>query len=93
MSFVIAAPDLLVAAAADVAGIGSSITAANAAAALPTTALVAAAEDEVSAAIAALFSGHAQEYQALGAQAGGVSCRVRAGVERGGRRVCGGGGG
>jgi triacylglycerol lipase len=30
---------------------------------------VAAAEDEVSAAIAALFSAHAEEYQALSAQA------------------------
>ena len=35
----------------------------------PTTTVVAAAEDEVSAAIASLFSGHAQEYQALSAQA------------------------
>jgi triacylglycerol lipase len=34
-----------------------------------TTGVLAAAEDEVSAGIAALFSGHAREYQALGAQA------------------------
>jgi hypothetical protein len=38
------------------AGIGSAVSAANAAAALPTTGLAAAAEDEVSAAIAALFA-------------------------------------
>jgi hypothetical protein len=36
----------------------------------PTTGVVAAAEDEVSAAIALLFSNHAQEFQALSAQAG-----------------------
>ena len=43
MSYVIAMPDTLAAAAADVAGIGSSISAANSAAAAPTTAVVAAA--------------------------------------------------
>src|SRR5262249_3740838 len=35
----------------------------------PTAGILAAAEDEVSAAIAALFSGHAQVYQALSAEA------------------------
>jgi hypothetical protein len=69
MSYVIAAPDLLAAAATDVAGIGSLLTAAHAAATRPTTAVIAAAEDEVSAAIASLFSGHAQQFQALSAQA------------------------
>ncbi len=66
MSFVIAVPEV-VAAASDLAGLGSTISAANAAAA-PTTGIVAAAEDDVSAAIAALFSGHGQAYQALSAQ-------------------------
>ncbi|WP_414855596.1 PE family protein, partial [Mycobacterium gordonae] len=51
-----AAPELLAAAAADVAGIGSSLRAANSAAAVPTTAVLAAAGDEVSVAIASLFS-------------------------------------
>ncbi len=69
MSFVFAAPDAMAAAASDVAGIGSAIGAANAAAAAHTTGVLAAAEDEVSAAIAALFSAHGQGFQALSAQA------------------------
>ena len=69
MSFVIAAPEFLTAAATDLANIGSTIGAANAAAAAPTTSLLAAGADEVSAAVAALFGGHAQSYQALSAQA------------------------
>jgi PE family protein len=69
MSFLIAAPEMIASAATDVAGIGSTLSAANAAAAAPTTGIVAAASDEVSAAIAELFSGHARAYQALGAQA------------------------
>ncbi|MEQ6324318.1 PE family protein, partial [Mycobacterium canetti] len=62
------APELVAAAAADLTGIGSAISAANAAAAGPTTQVLAAAGDEVSAAIAALFSAHAQEYRLLSAQ-------------------------
>ena len=69
MSYVIAAPEMLATAAADVAGIGSSLNAANAAATARTTAVIAAAEDEVSAAIASLFSGHGQQFQALSARA------------------------
>jgi len=69
MSYLIAVPDMLAAAAADVAGIGSSLSAANGAAVAPTTGIVVAAEDEVSVAIANLFSGHARAYQALSAQA------------------------
>ena len=69
MSYVIAAPDMLAASAADVAGIGSSLSEANTAAAASTTRVIAAAEDEVSAAIASLFSGHAQAFHALSAQA------------------------
>ncbi|CKN20981.1 PE-PGRS family protein [Mycobacterium tuberculosis] len=69
MSFVIAAPDLVAMATEDLAGIGASLTAANAAAAVPTSGLLAAAGDEVSAAIAALFSSHGQQYQAMSAQA------------------------
>ncbi|WP_131806177.1 PE family protein, partial [Mycobacterium alsense] len=68
MSFLVTVPDVVATAAENVAGIGSSLSAVNAAAAGPTTGLVAAAEDEVSAAIAALFSGHAAEYQAISAQ-------------------------
>ncbi|WP_263989406.1 PE family protein, partial [Mycobacterium conspicuum] len=70
MSYVIAVPELLAAAASDVAGIGSSLSAAQGLAAAPTTALVPAAEDEVSTAIAALFSGHGQAFQSLSARVG-----------------------
>jgi hypothetical protein len=69
MSFVLVAPDALGMAAADVARIGSAVSAGNLAAAIPTTELAAAGADEVSAAIAALFGAHAQEYQAAAAQA------------------------
>ena len=69
MSFVVTAPEVLGLVAADVAGIGSSVSAANAAAAAPTTAVLAAADDEVSAAITAVFSSHARQFQALSAQA------------------------
>ncbi|WP_373200159.1 PE domain-containing protein [Mycobacterium marinum] len=69
MSYLIAAPDLLMTAAADAEGIASSIMAANLAAFAPTSTLMAAAGDEVSTAIASLFAGHAQEYQLLSARA------------------------
>ncbi len=69
MSFVIAVPDFIGSAATDLTGIGSTLSAANAAAAIPTTEILAAAEDEISTAIAALFAGHAQAYQAASAQA------------------------
>jgi hypothetical protein len=68
MSYVIAAPELMTSAATDLASIGSTISAANAAAA-PTTGIVVAAEDEVSAAIAAVFSAHGHGFQALSARA------------------------
>ncbi|MGA3255614.1 MAG: PE family protein, partial [Mycobacterium sp.] len=69
MSFVIATPELVTAAATDLASIGSTLNAAKSAAAAPTTGILAAAEDEVSAAIAAVFSDHGQGFQALGARA------------------------
>ncbi|WP_156748017.1 PE family protein, partial [Mycobacterium sp. E3198] len=69
MSFVIAAPEMVTTAATDLANIESAIGAANRAAAAPTTGLLAAGADEVSAAIAAVFAGHAQAYQAVSAQA------------------------
>jgi hypothetical protein len=69
MSYVIAAPEFLQAAASDLANIGSTISAANAAAAFPTAAVLPAGADGVSASIAALFGAHAQAYQAVSAQA------------------------
>ena len=56
-------------AAADVEQIGSAIGAANAAAAGPTSGLLAPAADEVSAAITELFGRYGQEYHAAVAQA------------------------
>lgn len=58
MSFVIAQPEMIAAAAGELASIRSAINAANAAAAAQTTGVMSAAADEVSTAVAALFSGH-----------------------------------
>jgi hypothetical protein len=69
MSFVFATPEYLAGAAADLANIGSTISSANAAALGPTSGVLAAGADEVSASIAALFDAHSQVYQALSAQA------------------------
>jgi hypothetical protein len=69
MSFIFATPEYLAGAASDLAHIGSTISSANAAALAPTSSVLAAGADEVSAGIAALFDAHAQVYQALSAQA------------------------
>jgi PE family len=69
MSFMLAEPGALVAAASEVAGIGSTLSTAHVAAAAPTTGVLAAAADEVSTQIAALFSQHARSYQQLSARA------------------------
>jgi hypothetical protein len=69
MSFVIAAPGLVQGAAQDVAGIGSSLADVTASVAGPTTGVAAAAQDEVSVAIASLFGNFGEEFQALSAQA------------------------
>lgn len=65
MSYLTAAPELLASTAADVQGIGSAIGAARANAAGQTTSLLAAAEDDVSAAVAQLFGAYGEEYQAV----------------------------
>jgi len=69
MSYVIAAPEMMTAAATDLATIGSDLSAAHTAAAASTVGLIPAAADEVSASIAQLFSQHAADYQALAARA------------------------
>ncbi len=69
MSYVVAAPEFVVAAASDLATILSNLSSANAAALVPTSGVMAAGADEISATIAALFGAHAQAYQALSAQA------------------------
>jgi hypothetical protein len=56
-SFVIASPDVLASASQDLTWIESAIRAATAEAAPSTASVVAAAQDEVSAAISALFGG------------------------------------
>jgi hypothetical protein len=63
-------PESLASAAADLERLRSALDAAHAAAAAPTTQLMAAGADEVSAAVSALFAKCGQELQALGAQAG-----------------------
>jgi hypothetical protein len=69
MAYVIAAPEIMTAAATDLATIASNVNAAHMVAAAPTLALVPAAADEVSAGIAHLFSQHAANYQVLAGQA------------------------
>ncbi|OBK60071.1 hypothetical protein A5656_13475 [Mycobacterium gordonae] len=69
MSFVFANPELMTTAASDLTGIRSAINAATAAALVPTTQLQAAAADEISQAITALFGQHAQTFHAVSAQA------------------------
>ena len=72
MSFVTTQPEALAAAAGGLQGIGSALSAQNAAAAAPTTGVVPAAADEVSALTAAQFAAHAQMYQAVSAQAAAI---------------------
>jgi hypothetical protein len=69
MSFVTTQPEALTAAAANLAGIGTTMSAQNSAAAAPTTGVIPAAADEVSALTATQFAVHAQMYQAVSAQA------------------------
>ncbi len=69
MPNVMAVPEMLAAAATDVSAIGSTINAAHLAAAAPTVVVIPAAADEVSASIAQLFSGVAQDFHALVGQA------------------------
>jgi predicted RecA/RadA family phage recombinase len=73
MAYVIAAPEMMTAAATDLATIGSNVSAAHMVAAARTTSVIPAAADEVSAGIAQLFSQHAADYQALAGQAAAFS--------------------
>lgn len=72
MSFVTTQPDMLTAAAGSLQGIGAAMNAENVTAAAPTTGVVPAAADEVSALTAAQFAAHAQMYQAVSAQAAAI---------------------
>lgn len=62
-------PELMAASASGIGEIGSSIRSANAAAAAPTSALLAPAADQVSSAVTQLFGLYGQQYQAIAAQA------------------------
>src|SRR6516164_10103571 len=68
MSFVFAAPETVASAASNLSNLGAALRAAHLTAAPSTTSVVAAAGDEVSAAISALFGNYGQEYQALSAR-------------------------
>ena len=72
MSFVTTQPEALSAAATNLQGIGSGLNAQNLAAAAPTTGVVPAAADEVSALTAAQFVAQAQLYQAVSQQAAAI---------------------
>uniref|UniRef100_UPI00389AC85E PE family protein n=1 Tax=Mycobacterium sp. HUMS_1102779 TaxID=3383487 RepID=UPI00389AC85E len=65
----IAQPEALAAASAELSGIGEAIGKATASWAPSTTNVAAAASDDVSVAVARLFGNYAQAYQALNAQA------------------------
>jgi hypothetical protein len=69
MSYVTALPAILASAAGELQSIGSAVAAGNTAAAAPTTGVVPAAADEVSALTAAHFAAHAALYQELSHQA------------------------
>ena len=69
MSFVTTQPGILASAAGVLQTIGAAMAAGNTAAAAPTTGVVPAAADEVSALTAAHFAAHGILYQELSAQA------------------------
>jgi hypothetical protein len=69
VSFVTTHPEALASAAAGLQSIGAAVAAENTAAAAPTTGVVPAAADEVSALTAAQFAAHAVLYQEVSAQA------------------------
>ncbi|MDP7703084.1 PE family protein [Mycobacterium sp. TY815] len=69
MTYVIAAPEPIAAATTDLGAIAATLEAAHLTAAASTQALLPAAADEVSAGIAHLFSGYAEDYQKLATRA------------------------
>lgn len=72
MSFVTTHPEALTAAAGNLEGVGSAMAAQNAAAAAPTTGVVPAAADEVSALQATQFAAYGTLYQQISAQASAI---------------------
>ncbi len=72
MTFVTTQPEMLAEAAGQLQGIGAAMTGQNETIAAPTTGVIPAAADEVSALTAAVFVNHAQTYQAVSAQAAAI---------------------
>lgn len=72
MSFVTAQPEALAAAAGSMQAIGAAMAAGDSAAAGPTTGVVPAAADEVSALTATQFAMYAAMYQAISAEAAAI---------------------
>jgi hypothetical protein len=72
MSFVTVQPEMLAAAAGNFQTIGSAMAANDSAAAGPTTGVVPAAADEVSALTATQFATHAAMYQTISAEAAAI---------------------
>ncbi|MCV7199536.1 PecA family PE domain-processing aspartic protease [Mycobacterium angelicum] len=68
MSVLLVNPDYFTSATTDLENVGASMRSVNTAAAIPTTALEAASLDEISVAIAKLFTEHGQQYQAVAGQ-------------------------
>ena len=83
MTFVTTQPDVLSGAASNLSGIGDSMVARNAAAAVPTTGLAPAASDLVSAMTAAQFGQHGLSYQQIAAQAADVHEQLVAALRSG----------
>jgi PE family len=72
MSFVSIVPEIMSVAAENLQSVGSAVSSENAAALAPTTGLIPAAADQVSALTAMQFAAHAQMYQAVSAQAAAI---------------------
>jgi hypothetical protein len=72
MTFVTTQPEMLTAAAGQLARLGTELNAQNAAAMVPTSGVAPAAADEVSALTAAQFASHAAVYQAVSAHGAAV---------------------
>ena len=72
MSFVTTLPEAMTATAGGLQDVGSVVAAGNAVAAAPTTGVIPAAADVVSALTAAQFATHAQMYQEISAQAAAI---------------------
>jgi hypothetical protein len=85
MPFVNAVPDALMTAAGDLAGIGSALAAARAAAEAPTAGIEAVAADAVSAALVAVFSAHGLGYQSLGSELAELHAQIVQALRSGGR--------